>query len=114
MQTRGYLKYLGLDTFLSKERTKEILQNNPTVMPTREEAVEIRVSVFDYDAQNLEEKEFKEVEDCFSYKNTNRITWINIDGLRKKDVVIVNLSGRGDKDMATIMKYMKSDFESQF
>ena len=27
--------------------------------------------------------------------------------LRKNDVVVVNLSGRGDKDMATYMKYMK-------
>lgn len=80
------MKYLGLDSFLGKERTKEILLNNPTVMPTREEAVDIRVSVFDYDAEHLEVKEFDHIEDCFTYKHTNRISWINIDGLRKKDV----------------------------
>lgn len=86
MQTNGYLRYLGLDAFFAKQRTKEILQTNPTVMPTREEAVEIRVSVYDYDETHFQEQEFNTVEACFDFKYNNRVSWINIDGLRKADV----------------------------
>jgi magnesium transporter len=56
------------------------------VIPTREEAAEIRVFVYDYDAEHLSEFQSNNVEECFHYKFTNRLSWINIDGLRKTDV----------------------------
>ncbi|MFT4023105.1 MAG: hypothetical protein QM664_04875 [Flavihumibacter sp.] len=45
-----YLRYLGLDAIFGASRTKEILSVNPTVAPVREEAREVKIHVFDYDA----------------------------------------------------------------
>jgi magnesium transporter len=82
----GITKFLGLDILFGTQRTKEILNMNPTVIPTREEANEIRVFVYDYDAEHIAEFESNRVEECFTYKFSNRLSWINIDGLRKADV----------------------------
>jgi magnesium transporter len=84
-----YLKYLYLPNLFATKRTKEILSVNPTVMPHREEAAEVLVSVFDYDADVIEEKKQTALNDCFKYKTSGRSTWINIDGLRKADVEAV-------------------------
>jgi magnesium transporter len=84
-----YLKYLNPTSLFATKRTKEILSANPTVMPHREEAKEVVVSVFDYNAESLEEKKLTAVGDCFMYKTSGRTTWINIDGLRKADVEAV-------------------------
>ena len=84
-----YLKYLYLPNLFGTERTKEILSVNPTVIPHREEATEVVVNVFDYDNNSIEEKKLSSVEECFAYKSSKRISWINIDGLRKADVEAV-------------------------
>ena len=81
-----YLRYLVLPSLFGTQRTKEILIVNPTVVPHREEAQQVSVSVFDYNSESLEEKQFSNVEDVLAYKQNNRISWINIDGLRKIDV----------------------------
>jgi magnesium transporter len=81
-----YLKYLYPPNLFATKRTKEILSANPTVEPHREEAKEVVVKVFDYNADFLEEKKLDSVDDCFLYKTSGRTTWINIDGLRKADV----------------------------
>lgn len=84
-----YLKYLYLPNLFGTQRTKEILAVNPTVMPQREEAKDVVVSVFDFDATGMEEKRLSSVNECFTYKKSNRLSWINIDGLRKADVEAV-------------------------
>jgi magnesium transporter len=84
-----YLKYLNPTGLFATKRTKEILSANPTVMPHREEAKDVTVSVFDYNDESLEEKKLTAVGDCFMYKTSGRTTWINIDGLRKADVEAV-------------------------
>lgn len=81
-----YLKYLYLPNLFTAKRTKEILAVNPTVIPHREEAKEVRVKVFDFNAEFLEEKTLSSTSDCFLYKTSGNTTWINIDGLRKADV----------------------------
>ncbi|MBL7730857.1 MAG: magnesium/cobalt transporter CorA [Chitinophagaceae bacterium] len=82
-----YLRYLNpTNLFANKQRTKEILSANPTVIPHREEAKDVVISVFDYDVNSLEERKLKKTDECFNYKTSGRTTWINIDGLRKADV----------------------------
>ncbi len=81
-----YLKYLHLPNPFATRRTKEILSVNPTVIPQREEAKDVLVSIFDYNADSLEEKKLSAIGDCFMYKTSGRTTWINIDGLRKAEV----------------------------
>jgi len=84
-----YLKYLYLPNLFATKRTREILSVNPTVIPVREEAKEVLVYVFDYSADFLEEKRLETAEQCFHYKDSNRISWVNIDGLRKADVELL-------------------------
>jgi len=84
-----YLRYLVLPSLFGAQRTKEILSVNPTVIPHREEARQVSVFVFDYNSDFLEEKQLDSAEEAFAYKQNNRISWINIDGLRKADVELV-------------------------
>ncbi|AXY76680.1 magnesium and cobalt transport protein CorA [Paraflavitalea soli] len=90
MDPQKYLRYLGLPSLFGTHRTKEIFNINPTAPSQREEATEIVITVYDYNADSMEERKFDKVQDCFHYKNNNRINWINIDGLRKADVELVS------------------------
>ena len=46
-----------------------------------------RITVIDYDEANFLEKEAKTVEECFPFKDTATVTWINVDGVRDGEVV---------------------------
>ena len=89
LRPEKYLKYLYPPNLFAVRRTKEILSANPTIMPHREEAKEVIVTVYDYNAELLEEKRLNAVGDSFLYKNNGHTTWINIDGLRKGEVEAV-------------------------
>jgi magnesium transporter len=86
MDRRRYLKMLGVPQLFGSGRTKEILDVNPTVIPFREEANEVSVFVYDYDESGLKEFQSKNVDECLHFKTSNRLSWINIDGLRKTEV----------------------------
>jgi magnesium transporter len=86
MEKNQYLKILGVPQLFGADRTKEILDVNPTIIPYREEAKEISVMVYDYDGDNVEEFRSSTIEDCLQFRHKNRPSWINIDGLRKADV----------------------------
>jgi magnesium transporter len=47
----------------------------------------VRISVIDYDENNFLEKEVSAVEDCFPFRDTATVTWINIDGVHDPRVV---------------------------
>ena len=83
------MRYLYLPNLFGTHRTKEILSVNPTIIPKREEAKEVILYAYDYNATSVEEKHLTSVEESFSYISSGRISWINIDGLRKADVEAV-------------------------
>ncbi|MBS1654042.1 MAG: magnesium/cobalt transporter CorA [Bacteroidetes bacterium] len=89
VKRNGYLRYLVLPSLFGTQRTKEILKVNPTIIPQREEAADVKVYVYDYDETSMDEKRLDGVKDCFPYRDSGRISWINIDGLRKSDVETV-------------------------
>ena len=47
-----------------------------------------RITVIDYDEKDLSEKEAKSAEECFSFKDTPTVTWINVDGLHDIDLIL--------------------------
>jgi magnesium transporter len=47
----------------------------------------VRISVMDYDEMQYQEKEVKDVEECFQFKDTSTVTWINIDGIHQVDII---------------------------
>ncbi|MEP7317810.1 MAG: magnesium/cobalt transporter CorA, partial [Panacibacter sp.] len=80
-------KYLQIIfPFFNTKRTKEIFRINPTVIPAREEAKDITIYVYDYTQATLNESNLATIEQCFSFKSNNNISWINIDGIRKAEV----------------------------
>jgi magnesium transporter len=86
MATSKYLKYFNLISLFNTRRTRDIFQVNPTVAPVREEAKEISITVYDYAPQYFEEQKFSAVKECFPFRDSEHISWINVDGIRKADV----------------------------
>lgn len=89
MRPKKYLRYLFLPNLLElfgTERTKEILSVNPTVVPVREEAQKVIITAYCYNKESIEELKGITLEEALSLRASERIVWINIDGLRKADV----------------------------
>ena len=47
----------------------------------------VRITVIDYDADHFSEKQVADVEACFPFRDTETVTWINIDGLGNTEVI---------------------------
>lgn len=56
----------------------------------REQAV--RITYMDYDENRFQEKQGVAVEECFPFKDTDTVTWINIDGI--DDIPIIEKIGK--------------------
>jgi magnesium transporter len=46
-----------------------------------------RITIMDYDEAHLEERQVGSVEECYPYKDSPTVTWINIDGLRDAEAI---------------------------
>jgi magnesium transporter len=84
MKTRNYFSYL-LNP-LDLVRTKKVLHVNPTVAPVRKEPDELKIFVYDYNASQIDVQELNTVTECFQYSDSPKVTWVNVDGIRKADV----------------------------
>ena len=89
MPANSYLQQLGLNNLFSAEQPKPEAAVGPAAVAEREEAGQVKVFVYDYNAASLDKHELSEVRECIKYKENDRISWINIDGLRKADVEMV-------------------------
>ncbi len=47
----------------------------------------IRITLIDYNEEQLNEKEVANVEDCFPFKDKPTVTWINVDGIHQIDII---------------------------
>ncbi|MBC8035073.1 MAG: magnesium/cobalt transporter CorA [Chitinophagaceae bacterium] len=90
MRKNKYLKYIPIPDAFVTQRTKEILYTNPTIVPQREEAKEITITIYDYSPEDLKEYHFSKIQDCYRFHRNGQISWINIDGLRKADVEAIS------------------------
>lgn len=52
---------------------------------------ETRITVIDYTAESLEERQVSSIQECFSYRDSKTVTWINIDG---RDVDVISQIGK--------------------
>ncbi|MGZ3844683.1 MAG: magnesium/cobalt transporter CorA [Flavisolibacter sp.] len=89
-RTKKYFRYLIPVSLFGTNRTKEILNINPTVNISRKEPERVFITVYDYDEGSLNECRLARIEDSFAYKENKHISWINIDGLRKQDVELIS------------------------
>jgi magnesium transporter len=58
-----------------------------TLAPEGIEEVPVRITVLDYDAARFQEKELPAIEEIIPYRNTDTVTWINIDGLGNTTII---------------------------
>jgi magnesium transporter len=82
--------------------SEEILRSEKTGLPPGtlmyvgdKKTEKTRITVIDYDAAGFIEKEAASVEECFPFKETATVTWINVDGVHDASV-IEKLGGRFD------------------
>lgn len=47
----------------------------------------VKITVLDYDAEGYREKVVGDVEECFPFRDTSTMTWINVDGVHSADVM---------------------------
>jgi magnesium transporter len=71
---------------LDRFRTKKVTQVNPTQTQGLKEPEDIKVFVYDYHSEEVVEQEAHNVTECYKYLNSEKVSWINIDGLRKDDI----------------------------
>lgn len=86
MSPEKYLRYLVPSALFGTSRTKQILKVNPTAAPSRKDSEDVIISIYDYSEDAIDVCHLKEVTDSFNYKGNGRITWMNIEGIRKNDV----------------------------
>lgn len=48
---------------------------------------EVKITLIDYDEQQLQEKELDTIEECFPCRDKPTVSWINIDGVHETDIV---------------------------
>ena len=89
MKPEKYLRYINPLNLFGTERTKHILIASPSVVESRIDAEKVQITVYDYDPDSLQQQDLNSIEESFPYRDNERITWINIDGIRKKDVELV-------------------------
>ena len=86
MRAKKYIRYLIPSSLFGTQRTKKIVDVNPTVDTQRQDAKQTIITVFDYNEHSVSEKRLEQVEDSFPYMDNDNISWINIDGITKADV----------------------------
>ena len=71
-----------------KRRSKKAGLPPGTLVHIGEKKTEnVRITYLDYDEQNFQEKQVTNIEECFAFKETPTVTWINIDGIHDIDII---------------------------
>lgn len=89
MRPDKYLKSLTEPVF-NAGRTKEIFSFNPAVQPVREDAKDTKLCVYSYNTKSVERLELTSIRETFAFSDSEKVNWINIDGICKTDIEAVS------------------------
>lgn len=92
--SRGVLKRLvpkKMAWHLKKRSKKAGLPPGTLIHIGTKKPGDVKISLIDYSAKSFEERNIKKIEECFPFKSTPSVTWINISGLH--DVSIIEKIG---------------------
>lgn len=89
MKAKRYIRYLIPSSLFGTQRTKKIVNVNPTVQTHRQDAKHSHITVYDYNGQGATEDRLDKIEDSFAFRDSEHISWINIEGLIKSEVETV-------------------------
>lgn len=73
--------------FIYKRSKKSALPPGTLIHVGEKREETVKISVIDYDKKKYEEKNVNEIEECFPFKETSTVTWINIDGVHQVEVI---------------------------
>jgi magnesium transporter len=76
-----------LRIFKKRSAQKKGLPPGTPVYVGEERSRKARIDIIDYDAEHLEEKQVGDLGDCFPYKQTPTVSWINFDGIHDAELV---------------------------
>ena len=77
---------------LFSRRSRKVGLPPGTPVHTGEKKVEqVKLTVIDYDEDHVEEREVQSVEECFPFRDSETVSWINVDGLH--DVALIEQIG---------------------
>jgi magnesium transporter len=75
-------------TPLIKRHSKKLgLKPGTLTFIGEQRAEQVKITVMDYDEENLTEKEVASVEECFEFRDSSTITWINISGIHEIPII---------------------------
>ena len=73
---------------LVKDSKKKIgVSPGSAVFIGNRKADSVNISIFDYNESAITERNTKKIEDCFPFKDTPTVTWLNIDGLHETHAI---------------------------
>ncbi|MBN1435872.1 MAG: magnesium/cobalt transporter CorA [Sedimentisphaerales bacterium] len=71
-----------------KRRSKKVGAAPGTLVHVGEQKAEqVRLMLIDYDAGNYQEKQIDDVADCGGFKDTDTVSWLNVDGLHEVGII---------------------------
>jgi len=76
-----------MTTHVKKSPTKAGLPPGTLVHIGEKKVEKTRITVMDYDERTFQEKEVAAVEECFEFKETSTVTWINVEGLHDVEII---------------------------
>lgn len=78
---------IGMSRLVRRRGKKIGLPPGTPVYVGEKKIEEVKISIIDYDETQFQEKEAKAIEECFPFKETPTVTWINIDGVHNVDII---------------------------
>ena len=73
---------------LTKKRSRKSGLPPGTLVHIGEKKTEApKIRLMDYDETRFEEREVKKIEDCFVFKEKPTVTWMNVDGLHRVEIL---------------------------
>ncbi|MGH2574780.1 MAG: CorA family divalent cation transporter, partial [Ignavibacteria bacterium] len=74
-------------TFIKKRSVKSGLPPGTLIHIGEKKSDAVKINVMDYDENHVTEKEIKDLNECFAFKELPSITWIDIEGLHDIDLL---------------------------
>lgn len=76
-----------MSLFLKRSSRKVGLSPGTLVYLGEKREEEVKITIIDYDENVLNEKEAKNIEECFPFKDLPTVTWVNIDGIHQVEII---------------------------
>ena len=78
---------LFINKFMRKRSKKTGLPPGSMVHVGEKKVEQVKLSVIDYDQDNIEKRDLKNVEEAFPFKDTPTVSWLNLTGLHDIEIL---------------------------